>query len=151
MFTGTQRMLTLTEPVPSLADYLAIGGGQGLATAMRNSPEWVIEVVRAAGLRGRGGAGFSTATEWAAVRPTNSVICDAVGGEPGPFKDRHIIRRNPYQVLEGLASAAHAVGASRAFVVIKRWFELEIGVLVGALNELRDAGLLGPVPIQLVL
>src|SRR5436190_23930255 len=113
MITDTERVLALTEPVASVADYRAMGGGQGLAIARKRAPEWVIGVVREAGLRGRGGAGFPTATKWAAVRaargPTSSVICNAAEGEPGTFKDRHIIRRNPYQVLEGMAIAGHAV------------------------------------------
>jgi NADH-quinone oxidoreductase subunit F len=155
MITDTERVLALTEPVASVADYRAMGGGQGLAIARKRAPEWVIGVVRAAGLRGRGGAGFPTATKWATVRaargPTSSVICNAAEGEPGTFKDRHIIRRNPYQVLEGMAIAGHAVGAGRAFLVIKRRFEREIAILAHALLDMRRAELLGDFVIQLVL
>jgi NADH:ubiquinone oxidoreductase subunit F (NADH-binding) len=152
---GVPRQLPVTEPVATLADYQLIGGGAGLAAAREHGPDWVIDQVAAAGLRGRGGAGFPTATKWATVRgagaPTSYVVGNAAEGEPGTFKDRYIIRRNPYQVLEGLAIAALAVGASRAFVVIKRRFEQEIATLLSAMDELADAGLLGTVPVQLVL
>ena len=151
----TGCILPLTEPVDSLGDYLDRGGGEGLATALRHEPEEVIAEVRTAGLRGRGGAGYPTADKWASVRasggPTRYVVCNAAEGEPGTFKDRFILRRNPYLVLEGTAIAAYAVGASRAFVVIKRRYEQEIARLQGALAELTEAGLLGPVTVQLVL
>ena len=155
MTVGTQRILALTEPVATVSDYVSLGGGEGLSAAERRGPDGVIATIAAAGLRGRGGAGFPTATKWAAVRaaacPTTYVVANAAEGEPGTFKDRFLIRRNPYQLLEGLAIAAFAVGASRAFVVIKRRFEREIEKLLVALAELRSANLLGSVPIQLVL
>jgi NADH:ubiquinone oxidoreductase subunit F (NADH-binding) len=151
----TGCILPLTEPVESLDEYLTRGGGEGLATAVRHGPDEVIAEIRAAGLRGRGGAGFPTADKWATVRanggPTRYVVCNAAEGEPGTFKDRFILRRNPYLVLEGVAIAALAVGASRAFVVIKRRYEQEIARLRGALAEMTDADLLGPAPVQVVL
>ena len=155
MIVDAERLMPVTEPVGTLADYLAIGGGAGLKRARERGPEWVIDRVQASGLRGRGGAGFPTGTKWAAVReatcPTTYVVGNAAEGEPGTFKDRYLIRRNPYQVLEGLLIAALAVGAGRAFVVIKRRFEEEIARLFVALEELRDAGMLGPTSVQLVL
>lgn len=154
MVLGAERILPLTEPVGGLADYLAAGGGEGLAIARSHGPDWVISMVAAAGLRGRGGAGAPTAAKWRAVRaagcPDALVVCNAAEGEPGTFKDRFIIRRNPYQVLEGLAIAALAVGASRGLLVIKQRFEQEVVALLVALDELHSADLLGPVPIQLV-
>ncbi|MGQ0837226.1 NADH-ubiquinone oxidoreductase-F iron-sulfur binding region domain-containing protein [Actinokineospora sp.] len=154
MTVGGERVQAVTEHVATLADYRALGGGEGLAKAGQSSPEWVIGELRAAGLRGRGGAGFPTATKWATVRDTpcstTFVVANAAEGEPGTFKDRFILRRNPYQVLEGLAIAGYAVGASRGFVVIKRRFEREIAGLLAALDEMNGAGLLGQVPIQLV-
>jgi NADH-quinone oxidoreductase subunit F len=152
----TERLLPLTEPVPTLADHLACGGGQALATALRDGPEAVIDKVRAAGLRGRGGAGFPTAAKWETVRAaagdgTTYVVCNAAEGEPGTFKDRCILRRNPFQVLEGLAIAAHAVGASRAIVAIKGGYTPEIARLRRAVDQMREADVLGPVPVQLVL
>jgi NADH-quinone oxidoreductase subunit F len=152
----TERLLPLTEPVPTFADHVACGGGEALTAALRDGPDAVIEKVRAAGLRGRGGAGFPTAAKWDTVRAagaggTTYVVCNAAEGEPGTFKDRYILRRNPYQVLEGLAIAAHAVRASRAIVAIKAQYAPEIARLRRAVDEMQEADLLGPVPVQLVL
>lgn len=145
---------TVTGPAGSLAEYRAAGGGAGIAAAHRRGPASVIAEIHAAGLRGRGGAGFPTATKWETVRsagaPATAVVCNAAEGEPGTFKDRFILRRNPYQVLEGLAIAAHAVGASRAFVAIKQGYHPEIAAVRRALDEMRSADLLGPVPVQVV-
>ena len=155
MIIDLERLLPVTEPVGTLPDYLAIGGGEGLAAARKHGPEWVIDEVGASGLRGRGGSGFPTAARWAAVRkaagPTTYVVGNAAEGEPGTFKDRYLIRRNPYQVVEGLAIAALAVDACRAFIAIKRRYEEEIVRLCVALNELRDADLLGPATVHIVL
>ena len=155
MTVWTERIVPLTEQVPSLDAYLDSGGGAGLIAARKGSPEAVIAQLEAAGLRGRGGAGFPTAKKWASIRaagcPTTYVVCNAAEGEPGTFKDRFILRRNPYQVLEGIAIASWVVGASRAFVVIKRGYRREIAALRRALTELAAADLLGAVPIQLVL
>ena len=74
-------------------------------------------------LRGRGGAGFPTGEKWRAVRGIGAgprfAVCNAAEGEPATFKDRLLLRTNPYQVLEGLAIAAYAVGAERAYVGLK--------------------------------
>jgi NADH:ubiquinone oxidoreductase subunit F (NADH-binding) len=151
----TERTLSLTEPVASVRDYVRAGGGEGLAKAQRARPESVIDTIEAAGLRGRGGAGFPTAVKWRSIRaagcPTTYVVCNAAEGEPGTFKDRWILRQNPYQVIEGIAIAAVVTGASRAFLVIKSAFEREIAVVQAALTEMREAGLLGTVPVSLVL
>jgi NADH-quinone oxidoreductase subunit F len=155
MILRTGRVLPLIEPVASLDEYITSRGSEGLAASLRRDPDAVIDEVRAAGLRGRGGAGFPTATKWASVRAadaaTRYVVCNAAEGEPGTFKDRLILRRNPYQVLEGLAIAARAVGASRAFVAIKAGYAPEIARLRQAIDEMTEADLLGPTPIQLVL
>jgi NADH-quinone oxidoreductase subunit F len=154
MTVHVEPILPLSEPVSSLADYRAQGGGDGLAAARRD-PAGVLAELAASGLRGRGGAGFPTATKWATVRraggPSTYVVCNAAEGEPGTFKDRFLLRRNPYQVLEGLAIATSLLGASRAFIVIKRGYAREIARLRAALDEMQGAGLLGPAPVQLVL
>src|SRR6516162_895390 len=110
-------------PVTSLDDYRGRGGGQGLARARQLGPSQVIEEVTLSGLRGRGGAGFRTGVKWAAVarggRGRRYVVCNAAEGEPGTFKDRALMRANPYQVVEGLAIAALAVGADEAFIGLK--------------------------------
>ena len=146
----TQPLRPLTEPVNSLADYLAVGGGSGLARATERSPAAVRAEVAAAGLRGRGGAGQPTARKWAAASGTVSLICNAAESQPGSFKDRFILRHNAYQVVEGLAIAAHALAARHAFIAITRTYGAEILALHRALTDMHTAGLLGPAPIQLV-
>lgn len=137
----------LTEPAYSLADYLRIGGGIGLARATESMPETVRGQVRAAGLRGRG-AGQLTADKW--TRNADSVICNAADARPGSVKDRFILRRNAYQVVEGLAIAAHALAARHAYIALPRTYGAEILALHRALTDLHAAGLLGPASIQLV-
>ncbi|HEY0808090.1 MAG TPA: NADH-ubiquinone oxidoreductase-F iron-sulfur binding region domain-containing protein, partial [Pseudonocardiaceae bacterium] len=153
MSTAVEQILPLTEPVASLAYYRDNGGGTGLAEALRIGPDEVIAEVGAAGLRGRGGAGLPTAAKWAATRGSGpvSVVCNAAEGELGTFKDRFILRRNAYQVLEGLAIAAVAVGARHAYIGIRRTCHVEIAALVRALDELAAARMLGPASIRLVL
>src|SRR5207302_5545095 len=87
-------------PVASLEDYLARGGGVGLARARSMDPADVIDEIRDSGLRGRGGAGFPTGRKWAAVRQGGGrhryVVCNGAEGEPATFKDRALLRANPY-------------------------------------------------------
>lgn len=147
-------ILLLDDPIRSLDDYMEGGGGRGLAAALERAPEEVVEEVRRSGLRGRGGAGFPTAIKWRTVRedpcPTKYMVCNAAEGEPGTFKDRWLLRMNPYQVLEGLAIAAYAVGVQSAYLGIKAGFEREVERLEQALREMTDRDLLGPIPIELV-
>jgi len=115
----------------------------------------VIQEVAKSGLRGRGGAGFPTGEKWRAVRAVGAgprfALCNAAEGEPATFKDRLLLRTNPYQVLEGLAIAAYAVGAERAYVGLKEAFRPEIEPLRRALGEMQDADALGGVPVEIVL
>jgi NADH-quinone oxidoreductase subunit F len=139
----------------SFDEYLRVGGSRGLERALASPPEAVIEEVARSGLRGRGGAGFPTGEKWRNVRTSGTgsryLVCNAAEGEPATFKDRMLLRTNPYQVLEGAAIAAHAVGAEAAFVGVKEAFEPEIEALGRALQEMGAAGALGPVPISVVL
>ena len=128
-----RRILLGDEPVGDLDAYVASGGGEGLRRAMAMGPEAVIDTVRAAGLRGRGGAGFPTGIKWAGLRADDAArtfaVCNGAEGEPGTFKDRWLMRSNPYQVLEGLAIAAFAVGAEWAYVAVKQSFRPEVEAL----------------------
>jgi NADH:ubiquinone oxidoreductase subunit F (NADH-binding) len=139
----------------SFDEYAAAGGGRGLEIALSAGPEAIIEEVARSGLRGRGGAGFPTGEKWRTVRTTGSgtrfAVCNAAEGEPSTFKDRILLRRNPYQVLEGLAIAAHAVTAERAFIGLKETFPQEIERLAGAVAEMESAGALAGVQIDVVL
>ena len=92
-------------------------------TSRSGGPDAVIDEVAKSGLRGRGGAGFPTGEKWRSIRGTGTgarfAVCNGAEGEPATFKDRTLLRTNPYQVLEGLAIAAYAVGAERAYIGIK--------------------------------
>ena len=142
-------------PVASLEDYLARGGGVGLARARSMAPADVIEEVRDSGLRGRGGAGFPTGRKWAAVRQGGGqhryVVCNGAEGEPATFKDRALLRANPYLVVEGAVIAAVAVEASEVFLAVKSSFGREREALSRALDEMGGADLLGDAPVRLVV
>jgi len=142
------------RPVGSVQEYVARGGGRALEIASERGPDWIVEEVRRSGLRGRGGAGFPTGVKWRTVRddpcPTTYVVCNAAEGEPGAFKDRWLLRHDPFQVIEGLAIAALAVGAAGAYIGIKRGAEREVERVRTAMEEMAAAGLLGSVPVELV-
>jgi NADH-quinone oxidoreductase subunit F len=135
-----EPVLPLTEPVASADEYLARGGGRGLAAAIRRPAAEVAAEVRRSGLRGRGGSGYPTGAKWESVRArpgdTRYLVCNAAEGEPATFKDRWIIRRNPYQVLEGIAIASHAIGAVKAYIVIRKASTIEIAALRRAMAEM---------------
>jgi NADH:ubiquinone oxidoreductase subunit F (NADH-binding) len=129
--------------VAALDDYLDAGGGRGLDAARKLGSAAVIDEVEASGLRGRGGAGFPTGVKWrtvaefeAAVLPA-TVVVNGAEGEPGTFKDRTLLRTNPYSVVEGAVIAALAVGADRVIVAVKETFTRERSLLEAAIAEVR--------------
>lgn len=133
------------DVVPDLAAYEAAGGGEALRAARASEPVAVIEVVEASGLRGRGGAGFPTGTKWRTVAGMGgaepaTVVVNAAEGEPGTLKDRTLLRRNPFKVLEGALIAAHAVGADRVIIGMKRSAGEERRRTEAAIAELTAAG-----------
>ena len=147
--------MALLDVAPrSFDEYVAAGGGRGLEIALRAEPDAVIDEVTKSGLRGRGGAGFPTGEKWRSIRSTGTgtrfAVCNGAEGEPATFKDRHLLRTNPYQVLEGLAIAAYAVGAERAFVGVKETFGEEIEAVRRALGEMVAVDALGGIPFELV-
>lgn len=145
-----------SEPVATVDTYRSLGGGEGLTRALDRGPQAVIGEVEAARLRGRGGAGFPTGIKWKGVAQADEsqrrfLVCNAAEGEPGTFKDRALMRMNPYQVLEGIAIGAFAVGAEEAYVGIKETYTAEIAALEKAATDLAEAGMLGEVPIRVVV
>jgi NADH:ubiquinone oxidoreductase subunit F (NADH-binding) len=151
--TLVERVLP-RRPFDSLRDYLDAGGGQGIDSARGVEPDAVMAEVEASGLRGRGGAGFPTGTKWRTVAgnlspdlPT-TVVVNAAEGEPGTFKDRSILRANPYAVIEGALIGAHAVTGSDVVVALKASSTVERARVEGAIAEMRDAGLLGGVDVS---
>jgi NADH:ubiquinone oxidoreductase subunit F (NADH-binding) len=144
------------RPFASLDDYVAQGGGRGLDAARAGGADWVLDQLDRAGLRGRGGAGFPAARKWRSVVAGGPglgdryVVANGAEGEPGTFKDRPLMRANPYQVVEGLSIAATVIGAREAFVAVKASFAPERAALERALREMADANLVSDAPISLV-
>lgn len=124
-----------------------IAAGDGLAKTMKQSPEQIIEEVRTSGLRGRGGAGFSTGMKWSFCRTAKSytkyVVCNADEGEPGTFKDRIVMTEYAEQLFEGMAIAAYAVGAQSGVLYLRAEYKYMKDYLEKKLAALRDKGILG--------
>ena len=143
-----------SRPVAALDDWLAAGGGGGLAQARALGPERCIDEVERAGVRGHGGAGFPAGTKWRTVLHGAGrhryAVCNAAEGEPGTFKDRAILRANPYQVVEGLAIAAFVLDAREVFIALKASFEVERERVLTAVTEMQQAGLVGDLSIGIV-
>ena len=144
------------EEVTTLEQYMGDGGGRALEAVRRLGPVGVIEDLEASGLRGRGGAGFPTGTKWRTVAEHSSpalpptVVVNAAEGEPGTFKDRAILRRNPYRVLEGALAAATAVGGDQVVVAVKASFRREVELLRSAIDQMRKAGWASTVQVFIV-
>jgi NADH-quinone oxidoreductase subunit F len=132
----------------SLADYERAGGYQALRKVLGKVPPGdVTEMVKKSGLRGRGGAGFPTGVKWGFLpkdyQGPRYLCCNADESEPGTFKDRQLIERDPHQMLEGIAIACYAIGAETAYIYIRGEFVLGARVLEKALAEARAAGYIG--------
>ena len=132
----------------SLEDYLAIGGYSALAKALfEMTPEQIINEVKEANLRGRGGAGFPTGIKWEFARKSPGepkyVVVNCDEGDPGAYMDRSLMEGNPYSVLEGLLIGAHAIGASEGYVYIRQEYPLAVKNLGVAIERATEHGLLG--------
>lgn len=147
---GEPRLLTdfgKIDPT-SLASYREHGGYRALEHAVtRLSPERVIEEIEEAGLRGRGGAGYPTAAKWRTARRTQAdrkiVVANVMGADPSSLGDRALAEGNPHIVLEGLLTAAFAVGASEAILAVRRDWTLAVERLRRAIEEAIEARLAG--------
>jgi len=130
-----------------IGHYLARGGYRGLEKALAASPQEVIQEVKVSGLRGRGGAGFPTGTKWEFCRNASGdekyLICNADEGDPGAFMDRSILEGDPHSVIEGMLIAAYAIGATRGYIYCRAEYPLALKRLSKALDQAREAGLLG--------
>ena len=132
----------------SIDEYLARGGYQALARVLREkTPAEVCDDVEQAGLRGRGGGGFPTGRKWKFALNTASeqkyLICNADEGDPGAFMDRAVIEGDPHRLVEGMAIAAYAIAASKAYVYIRAEYPLAIERLRDAITQANAYGLLG--------
>jgi NADH:ubiquinone oxidoreductase subunit F (NADH-binding) len=137
-----------------LESYRERGGFSALAQVRREmSAEDVTGLVSEAGLRGRGGAGFPTGLKWRLARQAPGdekfVICNADEGEVGTFKDRHIIRHDPFSLFEGVAIAGHAVGADKGYIYLRAEYHYMLDAFREALAQVIRAGLLGKFEIEI--
>ncbi len=134
-----------TDPVNTLAEYVSAGGGSGIERARILGRRATIDEIARSGLRGRGGGGFPTGQKWAGVAAQlgdrRYLVCNGAEGEPGTFKDRALIRANPYQLVEGIAIAAFAIDASEVFVCLKATFRREIERVTRAVEAMQEAGI----------
>ncbi|MBM3595359.1 MAG: formate dehydrogenase [Alphaproteobacteria bacterium] len=134
----------------SLEDYAATGGWAGLDRAQSMTPAEVVEEVIASGLRGRGGAGFPAGIKWRTVLQAQSarkyVVCNADEGDSGTFADRMLMEGDPFQLIEGMAIAAHAVGAAKGYIYVRSEYPHAIRKLEGALA--LCAGRIAPFAIE---
>lgn len=130
------------ESYISREGYRAIGEALALRT-----PQEVIDIVKASGLRGRGGAGFQTGVKWQlghdAKGETKYVVCNADEGDPGAFMDRSILEGDPHTVLEGMLLAGYAIGAAHGYVYVRAEYPMAIGRLTRAIEQARNLGLMG--------
>jgi len=131
----------------SLTHYIARGGFSGMINAFDMGAEGVIEEVKLAGLRGRGGAGFPTHIKWQLCREAKGsskyLICNADEGDPGAFMNRSLMEGDPFALLEGMIIAAYAIGAQLGYIYIRAEYPLAIQRLRNAITLLRENELLG--------
>jgi NADH-quinone oxidoreductase subunit F len=132
----------------SLADYERAGGYQAIRQVLgKLPPAEVINIVKRSGLRGRGGAGFPTGVKWAFIPKDHPgpryLCCNADESEPGTFKDRQLMERDPHQMIEGMILASYAIGAQTAYIYIRGEFALGTKIIERALAEAYQANYLG--------
>ena len=132
----------------NIEEYIAENGYAALAKVLtEKSPDDVIQMVKESGLRGRGGAGFSTGMKWALTRDTvgdiRYIICNADEGDPGAFMNRAVLEGDPHSVLEGMIIAAYAIGAQQGFVYCRAEYPIAVKTFEIAIKQAREYGLLG--------
>ncbi len=130
----------------SFEHYLARGGYTGFERCLNMTPDAVIEEMKLSGLRGRGGAGFSTGMKWSFARASKNdvkyVICNADEGDPGAFMDRSLLEGDPHAIIEGMMIAGYAIGAQYGYIYARSEYPLAIARLQNAISQAEEAGLL---------
>jgi bidirectional [NiFe] hydrogenase diaphorase subunit len=129
-------------------DYISRDGYKALLTALTEmTPNGVIHRITESGLRGRGGGGYPTGLKWGTVAKAGGdvkyVVCNGDEGDPGAFMDRSVMEGDPHRVIEGMAIAAYAVGASKGFIYVRAEYPVAVARLTTALRDARRRGLLG--------
>ena len=132
----------------NIEEYIGTGGYEALGIVLtEKKPEEVIQILLDSGLRGRGGAGFPTGLKWkfAAANEADQkyVCCNADEGDPGAFMDRSILEGDPHAVLEAMAIAGYAIGASQGYIYVRSEYPIAVKRLEIAINQAREYGLLG--------
>jgi len=132
----------------NINEYIARDGYQALHKALNEmSPDDVIKCVSDSGLRGRGGGGFPTGFKWALCAPNKAeqkyVVCNADEGDPGAFMDRSVLEGDPHCVIEAMAIAGYAIGATKGFVYVRAEYPIAVNRLQIAIDQAREYGMLG--------
>jgi NADH-quinone oxidoreductase subunit F len=141
----TARMNAHPADSHTIARYEATGGYEALRKGLKMKPEEIAAEVKASNLAGRGGAGFPTGVKWGFLAPSTPryLVINADESEPGTFKDRQLLERDPHQLVEGIVIAAYALNANRAFVYIRGEYPRPARRLHAAIEEARAAGYIG--------
>lgn len=131
-----------------IEEYIAMDGYSALGKALTEmTPEEVIQVIKDSGLRGRGGGGFPTGVKWGLAAQNHAdqkyVCCNADEGDPGAFMDRSVLEGDPHAVLEAMAIAGYAIGASQGYIYIRAEYPIAVNRLEIAIQQARELGLLG--------
>ena len=134
----------------NINDYIGVGGYEALGKVLTEmKPQEVIDLIKASGLRGRGGAGFSTGQKWQythdAVSPDGQkfACCNADEGDPGAFMDRSVLEGDPHSVIEAMAIAGYAIGASQGYIYVRAEYPIAVKRLEIAIQQAKEYGLLG--------
>ena len=132
----------------NIDEYIAMDGYSALGKVLTEmTPQEVIDVILASGLRGRGGAGFPTGKKWAFAAANQAdqkyVCCNADEGDPGAFMDRSVLEGDPHSVLEAMAIAGYAIGANQGFIYVRAEYPIAVQRLKIAIEQAREYGLLG--------
>ena len=132
----------------SIEDYLSIGGYLALSKALEKmNPDEIIQQIKEAKLRGRGGGGFPTGIKWESTKKakndTKYVVCNADEGDPGAYMDRSLLEGNPHLVIEGMIIGAFAIGSNQGYVYVRNEYPLAVKNLTVSLDKAREYGLLG--------
>jgi NADH-quinone oxidoreductase subunit F len=145
----TRRLLannTKIDPL-NIEDYIAVGGYSALEKALQIGPDEVLAEIKASGLRGRGGAGFPTATKWEMTKKSPGeekfIVCNADEGDPGAFMDRSLLEGTPHSVIEGMIIGGWTIGSHVGYVYIRKEYPLAIEHLNKAIEQAHAYGFLG--------
>ncbi len=151
-FYGKQRRIALRNcgviNPENIDEYIAVDGYQALGKVLTEmTPQQVIDIMKASGLRGRGGAGFPTGLKWSFAAANQAdqkyVCCNADEGDPGAFMDRSILEGDPHVVLESMAIAGYAIGASQGYIYVRAEYPIAVKRLQIAIDQAHEYGLLG--------